>query len=107
MSDSFMNDNEPKRKPRAAVIPLLLGPANCESAVGFSWRFVRDHAPVLGVPIIGTGRKRCVRADLFVAALERSGAADLPSLAKVEPEPVDAAEAVRRAIGVSRRGGER
>ncbi len=93
-----------KRKPRAAVIPLLLGPANCESAVGLPWRFVRDHAPELGVPIIGTGRKRCVRADLFIEALERSGAGgDLPSVAKAEPEPLDPAEAVRRAIGVSRR----
>lgn len=97
-----MTTNEPKRKTRAAVIPLLLGPANCESAVGLPWRAVRDHAPLLGVPIIGTGRKRCVRADLFIEALERRGA-DLPSVAKVEPEPVDAAEAVRRAIGVSKR----
>lgn len=98
-----MTDPTPKRKTRAAVIPLLLGPANCESAVGLPWRFVRDHAPELGVPIIGTGRKRCVRADLFIEALERSGAGDLPSLAKAEPEPLDAAEAVRRAIGVTRR----
>lgn len=99
-----MTDEIPKRKPRAAVIPLLLGPANCEAAVGLPWRFVRDHAPELGVPIIGTGRKRCVRADLFIEALERSGTrADLPSVAKAEPEPLDAAEVIRRAIGVGRR----
>ena len=61
--------------------------------LGLPWRWVRDHASALGVPFVGAGRKRAVRADLLIAALER---------AQQEPEPTDPREAIRRACGLER-----
>jgi hypothetical protein len=63
-----VKDDEQKIKP----LPLLIGPRNAEAVTGFTYRWVRDTAAALGVPFVAFGRKRAVRADLFLAALERS-----------------------------------
>jgi hypothetical protein len=82
------------------VLPVLLGPKNTEAATGFSYRWVRDTATRLGVPFVGSGRKRAVRADLFLAALEREPTVEEPQPTK----PTDAAEHVRELL---RRAGGR
>jgi hypothetical protein len=85
------------------VLPVVLGPKNCEAAVGFPWRWVRDCSRALGVPLIGHGKKLGVRADLFVAALERAGMTSTPDGEPEMASDVDAAELVRRALGKKRR----
>lgn len=81
------------------VMPITIGPGNALAATGFPWRWVRDQAEALGVPFVGCARKRGVRADLFLAALEQQGAK--PST----PEPVDHAEQLRARLGKRRRTG--
>lgn len=54
------------------ALPLILGPKNTELVTGWPYRWVIEKAILLGVPVIGIGKKRGVRADLFVAALERN-----------------------------------
>lgn len=88
--------HKPSVEGKVPVRPVLLGPKNCEAAVGAPWRWVRDQAAVLGVPLVGSGRKQFVRADLFLAALEAANETTEP------PAELDAAEQVRRLIGVSR-----
>jgi hypothetical protein len=103
---------DPSKKVKA--LPLLIGPANAEAVTGFNWRWCRDSAASLGVPFVGRGRKRAIRADLFVEALEQSGAVTtnvtrdaqrdapvaLPSIV-----PTDPAAAVRRLLGKKLRAG--
>jgi hypothetical protein len=89
-----MRDNEPKSKPRhVAVLPVLLGPKNTEAATGFTYRWVRDTAARLGVPFVMAGRKRAVRADLFLAALEREQ--EPAREVRTKPALADPAEQVR------------
>lgn len=106
-----MTTNEPKIKVMRAplqVTPLIVGPANAVAATGFPWTWCRDFWAARGRAFVGAGRKRGIPAAALLDELARSGAdAELPSVAKAEPDPVDAAEAVRRAIGVSKRGGVR
>jgi hypothetical protein len=54
------------QKPVAAPVPLLLGELNAEAVVGRSWRWVKDTANALGVPVY---RHRLVDAERFLAAL--------------------------------------
>jgi len=81
------------------VLPVVIGPGNALAATGWPWRHVRDHAEALGVPFVGAGRKRGVRADLFLAALERQGAQP------ATPDAVDQAEQLRARLGKRRRVG--
>lgn len=82
------------------VNPILIGPANAIAATGLPWRWCRDTASELGVPFVGARRKRAIRADAFVAALEGSsrngGTANGASA-------VDPAEKIRALLGKKRR----
>jgi hypothetical protein len=51
--------------------PITIGPRNAEAATGVSWRWIRDHAPELGITIIQVDGKRVVLASELLAALER------------------------------------
>ena len=85
---------------RATVAPLILGPANSESATGWPWRFVKERARALGVPVLGSGKKQGVSASAFLAALERA-----PALDQHAPSPLtaeQAAEQVRAMLGKAR-----
>jgi hypothetical protein len=95
-------NSKPSRKV-LTVTPLIVGPANALAATGFNWRWVRDFWSARGRTFVGAGKKRGIPAAALLDELADAGAESLPPLAKVEAEPVDAAEAVRRAIGVSRR----
>jgi hypothetical protein len=89
--------HEPERSGKVEVRPLLLGPKNCLAAIGADWRWCRDQARALGVPLVGSGRKQFVRADLFLAALEAA------SNDTAEPEDeTDAAAEIRRLVGCGR-----
>jgi hypothetical protein len=53
------------------VEPILVSSGNCEAVVGQSWRWVRDNAAFLGVPIHRVGGKRFVEAAELLAAVRR------------------------------------
>lgn len=90
-----------ERELRVKVLPLILGPKNTEAAVGFPYRWVRDTATALGLPFVGHGKKRGVRADIFLEALER-GVVKVPapeSEQAASVEVTDAAAHVRAMLG--------
>lgn len=96
----------PKRKSeevkqRASVLPLIIGPANAEAATGFPWRWCRDTAVALGVPRLGHNKKGGIRADLFVAALEKNGLASVAEKTPTTPSiaPADPVAHVRALMG--------
>jgi len=78
--------------------PLYIGPANCEAVVGLPWRRVRDHARELGLPLVQLGKTRLVPADALAALRARVVASESAG----PLEHVDAAEQIRRRLGVKR-----
>jgi hypothetical protein len=96
--------NPKQNKQPLQVAPLIVGPANATAVTGFNWRWVRDFWASRGRRFVGAGKKRGIPAAALLDELARTEAEPaLPSIARTEPEHVDAAEAVRQAIGVSRR----
>lgn len=53
------------------MLPLTVGPRNCEAATGVPWRWLRDHAAELGVQIVRIDGKSVIVATELLAALER------------------------------------
>jgi len=60
------------------VIPLTIGPRNCEAAIGQNWRWARDFAVRVGVPIWRVGTKSLIPAQPLLQALEREAAKPPP-----------------------------
>lgn len=91
----------------ALACPITIGTRNCEQMTGVSWRWVRDHAAELGVPVWRVGGQRgksMIPAAQLLAALER--------IAEREPPPrerTDEEERVwtREQLGVVRKDGRR
>ena len=50
--------------------PIAIGPKNAESMIGHSWRWLRDHAAELRVPIVVIDGKRLIPAEPLRVALE-------------------------------------
>lgn len=95
--------HEPERSGKVEVRPLLLGPKNCLAAIGADWRWCRDQARALGVPLVGVGRKQFVRADLFLAALEAANdQEEAKQPGKDCQVDFDAAAEIRRLVGCGR-----
>lgn len=63
---------------RAPVAPLLIGPRNCEAAIGQLWRWTRRFAEQAGVPIWRLGTKTAIPAAPLMRALEAHAAAHQP-----------------------------
>lgn len=85
------------------VAPLIVGPANAVPLTGFNWRWVRDFWAGRGRAFVGSGKKRGIPASALLEELARTDVKPgLPSVARTEPALVDAADAVRQAIGVTR-----
>lgn len=80
---------------RAGVVPLLLGPKNCELMTGLPWRFVRDHARELGIAPLKVGKKLCVPADAFMRALQGVTVVESDAV-----ELADPAAALRARLGL-------
>jgi len=62
---------EPARTLATAVAPIYIGPQNCEHVLGQNWRWTRDTAKRLGVPVLRVGGKPLIRVAELVPALER------------------------------------
>lgn len=75
------------------VAPIYIGPRNAEHVIGQSWRWCRDTARRLGVPVLRVGGKPLIRAVQFAMALER--AAEL-----VELTPEQERQAMLDALGM-------
>lgn len=91
------------KRPPLQVVPLVIGPGNALAATGWPWRWCRDFWEARGRAFVGAGRKRGIPAAALLEELARVGADQtLPSVADAI-EPLDAAAAVRAAIGVVRR----
>jgi hypothetical protein len=74
-------------------VSILVGAHNCRAELGLDWDTCLRYALAAGVPILRpTKRKRLIRADALVAALEARAREE-----QITPE--DHAETVRRALG--------
>ena len=58
-----------------AVTPIYIGPQNCEHVLGQNWRWTRDTAKRLGVPVLRVGGKPLISVAELVPALERDAGA--------------------------------
>lgn len=65
---------KPMRRPEDAIVPLTIGPGNAVGMTGVSWRWLRDNAERLGVPIWRVGGKSMIPAAPLLRALEREAA---------------------------------
>jgi hypothetical protein len=78
MSDSSELRLKPIRRLQDAIAPLTIGPANAAGMTGVSWRWLRDNAERLGVPIWRVGGKSMIPAAPLLRALEREAAQQEP-----------------------------
>jgi len=79
------------------VAPLFISTGNAEACTGQSWRWCRDMARALGVPLLGAGKKQLVDAAKFRAALE--GLVD-GGIAEPGNTVTDPAEQIRQRLGL-------
>ena len=86
----------------APVAPLTIGPKNAALVTGQSWRWVRDTAKRLGVPVHRTGGKPWLEPAQWLEAVR----ADAAPVEK-EPDVVERDElaALRARFGKVRRTG--
>lgn len=54
-----------------ATTATLLGPLNCQSAIGLPWRRVRELAARHGIERVRVGRTTLVPLDALLAAMRR------------------------------------
>jgi hypothetical protein len=96
------------RKDSVKVMPLVLTEANAPAVTGWSFRYCCDVAQRRGVPIIRvSAHKSAIRADLFIAALERGNvtSSDVQGETPALADCGDPAAAVRALIGKKRVAG--
>lgn len=95
-------DCEPRLKPlkraEATIIPITIGPRNAVEMTGLSWRWLRDNAARLRVPVWRVGGKSMIPAAPLLAALELEAAAQEPRELTDEEER----EKLRRSLGMER-----
>jgi hypothetical protein len=93
---------EPQRlrmkRDEKAVAPLTIGPRNAVDLTGVSWRWLRDNAPRLGVPVWRVRGKSVIPAAPLFQALERE-AVQQESRALTDEEE---RERLRRELGMER-----
>jgi len=89
-----------------AVQPLALGPANCAAIIGQPWRWTRDTARRLGVPVHRCAGKSWIEAETFLCALRAQSTEPKPPANDVAANaaPIEDEVAAMRAR-VARAGG--
>ena len=102
-SDAERTPNRPMSLTRTersteAVIPITIGPRNAVVMTGVSWRWLRDNARRLGVPIWRVGGKSVIPAGPLLQALKREAAVQEPRVLSDEEER----EQLRRFLGMER-----
>lgn len=91
----------PAPSTRSVVAALLLGPGNCEAALGVPWRRVRDDAIERGVRRVRVGHALLVPAAEYIASLQDEG-----QPAASERVAEDPAQALRTRLGLRLVGGQ-
>lgn len=90
------NDN-----PQQVFTPIYVTPKNCELALGVKWRWARETALELGVPIIRRGAKTLIVAAPLVEALR--AAAEREAAARAPKTDEDERDQMRAQLGLVRR----
>lgn len=80
------------------IAPITIGPGNAVDMTGVSWRWLRDNAERLGVPIWRVGGKSVIPAVPLLQALAREAARQEPRELSDEEER----ETLRRQLGMER-----
>lgn len=89
---------KPVRTAEVAISPITIGPRNAVDMTGVSWRWLRDNAQRLGVPIWRVAGKSMIPAAPLLRALEREAAQQEPRALTDEEER----ERLRRQLGMER-----
>jgi hypothetical protein len=89
---------KPIKRADEAVAPITIGPRNAVEMTGVSWRWLRDNAQRLGVPIWRLGGKSVIPAAPLLRALEHEAAQQDPRKLTDEQER----ERLRRQLGMER-----
>ncbi len=76
----------------APLVPIMIGPANVEAALGLTWREALALAKRLGVRVVESGERRVISARELLAAIER------------DARPVAIAEPTGEALVLARLG---
>ena len=74
MSESWERGLTQTRRADAVIAPITIGPGNAVGMTGVSWRWLRDNAGRLGVPIWRVGGKSMIPAASLLPALEHEAA---------------------------------
>jgi hypothetical protein len=94
----------------APVVPLFVSSMNCRDVVGQSWRWTREIAKQLGVPLITPpgSSKTLIPAQALIEALEIAGKLREPDRPTVpEAGSADELALMRARLGVRKHGGAR
>jgi hypothetical protein len=94
----------------APVVPLFVSSMNCRDVVGQSWRWTREIAKQLGVPLISPpgSSKTLIPAQALIEALETAGKLREPERPAVpEAGSADELAAMREKLNLRRIGGGR
>ena len=78
MADGSELPLKPMRRAEGAIAPITIGPGNAVGMTGVPWRWLRDNAGRLGVPIWRVGGKSVIPAAPLLQALEREAAQQEP-----------------------------
>jgi hypothetical protein len=89
----------------ALIRPKYYAHENALVSTGFTPRYLRATAEKMGVHVFwpNDGRRWCVDADEFDAALKREREQAARQVRSIAPEPVDEAEELRRRLGLVRK----
>lgn len=89
---------KPLQQADIAVGPITIGPRNAMEMTGVPWRWLRDNAERLGVPIWRVGGKSVIPAGQLLEALARHAA---PKEAQ-ELSDEEEREILRQQLGMKR-----
>ena len=78
MSDRLEQRLKPIARAQHALAPITIGPGNAVGMSGVPWRWLRDNARRLGVPIWRVGGKSMIPAAPLLRALEREAGNEQP-----------------------------
>jgi hypothetical protein len=78
MAEAWERGTTPARRADGVISPITIGPGNAVGMTGVSWRWLRDNARRLGVPIWHVGGKSMIPAAALLRALERAAAQQEP-----------------------------
>ena len=95
-------DSTARNTPHTLAAPLFIGRDNAQAVIGRPWRWVRDAASALGVPMVRHGRATLIPAQALTEALLAAGNPQLAPAGEPPPTP-STADDVLAALGKRRK----